>query len=259
MKTCDPVRTLMEIKHKLDHDKNRTPVDATKYRRMIDALMYLTSSKPDIVHATCLCARYQAKPTEKHLKEVKRIFHYLRGTVNMGLWYTKDSSFELTRFSYADYAGCKDTFKSTFDGTQFLGEKLVGWSSRNPLDEDTVNGLWLSFQQDSYQNQRDLPRDTPLDRVEVLRTFRVILSSIHNDEWKSFQSQPQTACGSHAGNPEHFYWLMGRGIKSRVKIIWNEAVNDWMDEIEAQNAPQGPRSFVTSLYKDGLFTQLKDV
>nr|GEW58393.1 retrovirus-related Pol polyprotein from transposon TNT 1-94 [Tanacetum cinerariifolium] len=72
----------MEIKDKLDLDQNGTPVDATKYRSMIGALMYLTSSRPDIVHATCLCARYQAKPTEKHLKEVKRIFRYLRGTVN---------------------------------------------------------------------------------------------------------------------------------------------------------------------------------
>nr|GFA30885.1 retrovirus-related Pol polyprotein from transposon TNT 1-94 [Tanacetum cinerariifolium] len=81
-----------------------------------------------IVHATCLCARYTAKPTEKHLKEVKRIFRYLRGTVNTGLWYTKDSGFELTGFSDADYAGCKDTFKSTSGGAQFLGEKLVSWS-----------------------------------------------------------------------------------------------------------------------------------
>ncbi|GKC57930.1 retrovirus-related pol polyprotein from transposon TNT 1-94 [Tanacetum coccineum] len=130
METCDPVGTPMEIKDKLDLDKNGTLVDATKYRSMIGALMYLTSSRPDIVHATCLCARYQAKPTEKHLKEVKRIFRYLRGTVNMGLWYTKDSGFELTGFSDADYAGCKDTFKSTSGGTQFLGEKLVGWSSK---------------------------------------------------------------------------------------------------------------------------------
>ncbi|GJV85978.1 hypothetical protein Tco_1525876 [Tanacetum coccineum] len=66
---------------------------------MIGALMYLTSSRPDIVHATCLCARYQAKPTEKHLKEVKRIFRYLRGTVNTGLWYTKDSGIERLLFS----------------------------------------------------------------------------------------------------------------------------------------------------------------
>nr|GEW44935.1 retrovirus-related Pol polyprotein from transposon TNT 1-94 [Tanacetum cinerariifolium] len=74
MESCDPVGTPMEIKNKLDLDQNRTPVNATKYHSMIGALMYLTSSRPDIVHATCLCARYQAKPTEKHLKEVKMIF-----------------------------------------------------------------------------------------------------------------------------------------------------------------------------------------
>nr|GFB00569.1 hypothetical protein [Tanacetum cinerariifolium] len=85
MESCDLVGTPMEIKDKLDIDQNGTPVDATKYRSMIGALMYLTSSRPGIVHATCLCVRYQAKPTEKHLKEVKRIFRYLQGTVNTGL------------------------------------------------------------------------------------------------------------------------------------------------------------------------------
>ncbi|GJV02093.1 hypothetical protein Tco_1335662 [Tanacetum coccineum] len=93
----------MDIKDKLNLDKNETLVDATKYRSMIGALMYLTSSIPDIVHTTCLCVRYQAKPIEKHLKEVKRIFRYLRGIINIGL-----------------------------------------------------------------QNRRDLPWDTPLDRIEVL-------------------------------------------------------------------------------------------
>ncbi|GKD23267.1 putative ribonuclease H-like domain-containing protein [Tanacetum coccineum] len=130
METCDPVGTPMEIKDKLDLDQHGSPVDETKYRSMIGALMYLTSSRPDIIHATCLCARYQAKPTEKHLKEVKRIFRYLWGTINTGLWYTKDSGVELIGFSDADYAGCKDTFKSTSGGAQFLGEKLVSWSSK---------------------------------------------------------------------------------------------------------------------------------
>nr|GEV14571.1 uncharacterized mitochondrial protein AtMg00810-like [Tanacetum cinerariifolium] len=130
MESCDPVGTSLEIKDKLDLDQNGTPVYAMKYRSMIGALMYLTSSRPDIVHATCLCARYQAKSTEKHLKEVKRIFHYLRGTINTGLWYTKDSGFELTGFSDADYAGCKDTFNSTSGGAQFLRERLVSWSSK---------------------------------------------------------------------------------------------------------------------------------
>ncbi|GJY39874.1 retrovirus-related pol polyprotein from transposon TNT 1-94 [Tanacetum coccineum] len=84
MESCDPVGTSMEIKDKLDLDQNGSPVDAIKYRSIIGALMYLTSSRPDI-----------------------------------------DSGFELTGFSDADYAGCKDTFKSTFGGAQFLGEKLM--------------------------------------------------------------------------------------------------------------------------------------
>ncbi|GJT08096.1 retrovirus-related pol polyprotein from transposon TNT 1-94 [Tanacetum coccineum] len=92
--------------------------------------MYLTSSRPDIVQAVCYCARYQARPTEKHLKEVKRIFRYLRGTINMGLWYPKGSGFDLTAFSDADHAGCIDTRKSTSGGIQFLGDKLVSWMSK---------------------------------------------------------------------------------------------------------------------------------
>nr|GEY94316.1 ribonuclease H-like domain-containing protein [Tanacetum cinerariifolium] len=125
MESFDPVGTPIEIKDKLDLDQHGTSVDAMKYRSMIGALMYLTSSRPYIVHATCLCARYQAKPTEKHLKEVKRIFGYLWRTINTGLWYTKDSGFELTGFLDVDYARCKDTFKSTSGGAQFLGEKLI--------------------------------------------------------------------------------------------------------------------------------------
>nr|GEZ45673.1 uncharacterized mitochondrial protein AtMg00810-like [Tanacetum cinerariifolium] len=98
---------------------------------MVEALMYLTASRPDIVHATCYCARYQAKPTEKHLTAVKRIFWYLKDTINMGLWYPKDTDFELTAFSDSDHAGCLDSRKSTSGGIQFLGgDKLVSWSSK---------------------------------------------------------------------------------------------------------------------------------
>ncbi|GJS80720.1 hypothetical protein Tco_0730601 [Tanacetum coccineum] len=98
---------------------------------MVGALMYLTKRRPDIVHATCYCARYQAEPTEKHLTAVKRIFWYLKNTINMGLWYPKDTSFELTSFSDSDHAGCLDSQKSTSGGIQFLGgDKLVSWSSK---------------------------------------------------------------------------------------------------------------------------------
>ncbi|GJU29998.1 retrovirus-related pol polyprotein from transposon TNT 1-94 [Tanacetum coccineum] len=120
MTSCDSVGTPMATKH-LDADLSGTPVDQTKYRSMVGALMYLTASRPDIVHATCYCARYQAKPTEKHLTAVKRIFRYLKDSINMGLWYPKDTGFELTAFSDSDHAGCLDSRKSTSGGIQFLG------------------------------------------------------------------------------------------------------------------------------------------
>ncbi|GJW61018.1 retrovirus-related pol polyprotein from transposon TNT 1-94 [Tanacetum coccineum] len=102
MEKCDTVGTAMATKTKLDVDLSGKLVDQTDYHSKIGSLMYLTSSRPDIVQAVCYCARYQARPTENHLKEVKRIFRYLRGTINMGLWYPKDSGFELTAFSDAD-------------------------------------------------------------------------------------------------------------------------------------------------------------
>nr|GFA71927.1 hypothetical protein [Tanacetum cinerariifolium] len=93
---------------------------------MVEALMYLTASRPDIMHATCYCARYQAKPTEKHLTTVKRIFWYLKDTINMRLWYPKDTGFELTAFLDSDHAGCLDSRKSASGGIQFLGgDKLL--------------------------------------------------------------------------------------------------------------------------------------
>ncbi|GKA99146.1 retrovirus-related pol polyprotein from transposon TNT 1-94 [Tanacetum coccineum] len=130
MEKGQSIGTPMATKPKLDADLSGEPVDQTDYRSKIGSLMYLTSSRPDIVQAVCYCARYQARPTEKHLKEVKRIFRYLRGTINMGLWYPKDSGFELTAFSDADHAGCIDTRKSTSGGIQFLGDKLVSWMSK---------------------------------------------------------------------------------------------------------------------------------
>ncbi|GKA65650.1 hypothetical protein Tco_0765357 [Tanacetum coccineum] len=105
---------------RLDADLQGTPTDQTTYHRMIGGLMYLTASRPNIAFATFVYARYQARPTE-----VKRIFQYLRQSYNMGLWYPKDSGFELISYSDADHAGCKDDYKSTSGGLQFLGGKLI--------------------------------------------------------------------------------------------------------------------------------------
>ncbi|GJX76237.1 retrovirus-related pol polyprotein from transposon TNT 1-94 [Tanacetum coccineum] len=126
---CVSMSTPM-VTERLDADLQGTPTDQTTYRRMIGGLMYLTASRPDITYATFVCACYQARPTVKHLKEVKRIFRYLKQSYNMGLWYLKDSEFKLIAYLDADHAGCKDDCKSTSRGLQFLNEKLVSWSSK---------------------------------------------------------------------------------------------------------------------------------
>nr|GEY65956.1 putative copia-type Pol polyprotein [Tanacetum cinerariifolium] len=130
MTSCDGTGTPMATKH-LDVDLSGTLVDQMKYRSKVRALMYLTASRPNIMHATCYCAHYQAQPTEKQLTAVKRIFQYLKDTIHMGLWYSKDIGFKLTAFLDSDHAGCLDSRKSTSGGIQFLGgDKLVSWSSK---------------------------------------------------------------------------------------------------------------------------------
>nr|GEZ24444.1 uncharacterized mitochondrial protein AtMg00810-like [Tanacetum cinerariifolium] len=122
--SCDPVDTPMVEKSKLDEDKEGKAIDPSHYRGMIGTLLYLTANRPDLEFAICMCARYQARPTKKHLHAVKRIFWYLRGTVNQGLWYPKDSLIALTAFTDADHAGCQDTRRSTSGSLQFLRDRL---------------------------------------------------------------------------------------------------------------------------------------
>ncbi|GJT99050.1 retrovirus-related pol polyprotein from transposon TNT 1-94 [Tanacetum coccineum] len=113
MENCDTVPTPMVEQAKLKLHLVGKPVDHTDYRSMIGSLMYLTSSRPDIMFATCMCARYQANPNEHHVSAVKRIFRYLKGTINLGLWYSNDSGIDLTAYSDTDHAGCHLDRKST--------------------------------------------------------------------------------------------------------------------------------------------------
>ncbi|GKE03452.1 hypothetical protein Tco_1395470 [Tanacetum coccineum] len=130
MESCDTVDPPMVEKSKLDEDTQGKAIDSTHYRGMVGTLMYLISSRPDLVYAICMCARYQACPTEKHLHDVKRIFRYLRGIVNQGLWYSKDSAIALTAFVDAAHAGCQDTRRSTSRNMQLFRDKLVSWLSK---------------------------------------------------------------------------------------------------------------------------------
>nr|GEV92738.1 hypothetical protein [Tanacetum cinerariifolium] len=116
MEKGQSIGTPMATRAKLNAGLSGKLIDQTNYLSKIRPLMYLTSSRLDIVQSVCYYARYQARSTEKHLKEVKRIFRYLRGTIDIGLWYLNDSSFELTAFSDVDHAGYIDTHKSTSRG-----------------------------------------------------------------------------------------------------------------------------------------------
>nr|GEX12404.1 copia protein [Tanacetum cinerariifolium] len=127
MDSCDSVDTPMVDRLKLDEDLSRILVDQTRFRSMVGSLMYLTASRSDLVFAVCMCARYQAKPTKKHLEALKRVFRYLKRTINWGLWYLKDTAMTLTAYADADHAGYQDTRRSTSGSAQFLGDKLILW------------------------------------------------------------------------------------------------------------------------------------
>nr|GFB38658.1 hypothetical protein [Tanacetum cinerariifolium] len=154
--------TSMVEQAKLKLDSVRKQVDHTDYRSMIGSLMYVTSSRPNIMFATCMCARYQANPNEHHVSAVKRIFHYLKVTINLGIWYPKDSSFDLTAYSDADHAGCHLDRKSTSRSVQFLGDKLVCWSSKKQ------NCVSISTAESEYVAVSGCCCNAPLRKEDVM-------------------------------------------------------------------------------------------
>ncbi|GJU01509.1 putative ribonuclease H-like domain-containing protein, partial [Tanacetum coccineum] len=119
--------THMETQKPLLKDEDGEEVDVHLYRSMIGLLMYLTSSRPDIMFAMCARVRYQVNPKVSHLLAVKRIFRYLKGQFKLGLWYPKDSPFDLVSYTDSDYAGANLDRKSTTGGCQFLGCRLISW------------------------------------------------------------------------------------------------------------------------------------
>nr|GEX21487.1 uncharacterized mitochondrial protein AtMg00810-like [Tanacetum cinerariifolium] len=121
----------------LGKDKTGKDVDLLLYRSMIGSLMYLMASRPDIMFDVCTFARHQVTPKECHLHAVKRIFRYLKGHPKLGIWYPKDSSFDLLAYSDSDYGGATQDWKSTTGGCQFLGRRLISWKCKRQTIMDT--------------------------------------------------------------------------------------------------------------------------
>ncbi|GJV97844.1 putative ribonuclease H-like domain-containing protein, partial [Tanacetum coccineum] len=128
--TVKTTSTPIETNKALLKDEEAEDVDVHLYRSMIGSLMYLTASRPDIMFVVCACARFQVTPKVSHLHAVKRIFRYLKGQPKLGLWYPRDSPFDLEAFSDSDYAGASLDRKSTTGGCQFLGKRLISWQCK---------------------------------------------------------------------------------------------------------------------------------
>nr|GEY10169.1 ribonuclease H-like domain-containing protein [Tanacetum cinerariifolium] len=122
--------TPIDIEKPLLKDPDGEDVDVHTYRSIIGSLMYLTSSRPDIMFAVCACACFQVTPKASHLYAVKRIFRYLKGKPHLGLWYPKDSTFDSVAYSDSDYAGASLDRKFTTEGCQFLGYRLIYWQCK---------------------------------------------------------------------------------------------------------------------------------
>ncbi|GJX32599.1 putative ribonuclease H-like domain-containing protein [Tanacetum coccineum] len=138
--------TPMETNKALTKDKDGEDVDIYLCRSMIGSLMYLTSSRLDIMFSVCACSRFQVQPKVSHLNVVKRIFRYLKGRPKLGLWYPKDSPFILEAFSDIDYTGASLDRKSTTGGCQFLGSRLISWQCKKQtvVDNSTTEAEYIA-------------------------------------------------------------------------------------------------------------------
>ncbi|GJV78084.1 hypothetical protein Tco_1509668 [Tanacetum coccineum] len=144
----------METQKPLLKDEGGEKVDVHIYRSIIGSLMYLTSSRPDIMFAVCACARYQVNSKVSHLYAVKRIFRYLKGQPKLGLWYPKDSPFDLVAYTNSDYAGASLDRKSTIGGGGTRRQETIG---------DTIS-------QTSFENVSKHSNDQLLARGSTLQS-----------------------------------------------------------------------------------------
>ncbi|GKD63899.1 hypothetical protein Tco_1306007 [Tanacetum coccineum] len=151
--------TPMETLKPLIKDENAEDIDVLLYRSMIGSLMYLKSSRPDIMFVVCACARFQVTPKVSHLHGVKRIFRYLKGQPKLSLWYPKDSPFDLEAYTDSDYTGASLDRKSTIGGCQFLRSRLISWQCKN---QTIVVNSTTKAEYESVVPQPISPTQTPI-------------------------------------------------------------------------------------------------
>ncbi|XP_070047103.1 secreted RxLR effector protein 161-like [Nicotiana tomentosiformis] len=144
MESSKVIDTPIATATRLDMDKPGSPVNETMYRGIIESLLYVTASRPDIIFSVGLCARFQSNPKESHLKTAKRILRYLKGTQDLVLYYPSGDNFDLIGYADADYAGYMVDRKSTSGMAHSLGSCLISWGTRKQ------NSVALSTAEDEY-------------------------------------------------------------------------------------------------------------
>ncbi|GJY69165.1 putative ribonuclease H-like domain-containing protein [Tanacetum coccineum] len=161
--------TPTDLEKPLVKDADADDVDEHLYRSMIGSLMYLTTSRPDIMFAVCACARFQVSPKTSHLLAVKRIFRYLKGKPSLGLWYSKDSPLELIAYTDSDYAGATLDRKSTTGGCQFLGNRLISWQCKKQtiVATSTTEAEYVAARsaEASTDDNRDVKINATIDEI----------------------------------------------------------------------------------------------
>ncbi|GKB42659.1 hypothetical protein Tco_0887601 [Tanacetum coccineum] len=164
----------MSCETKLARDEDGEPFDNTKYRKMIGSLLYLMASRPDIMFCVCLCACFQEAPKTSHLEVVKRIFRYIKGTSQLGLWYPKGTRVETIVYADSDHAGDYVNRKSTSAVCTFMGCCLTSWFSKKQtaLAISTTEAEYVSVgkacQQALWMKQALVDYDINLDDIPVL-------------------------------------------------------------------------------------------
>nr|GEY95380.1 uncharacterized mitochondrial protein AtMg00810-like [Tanacetum cinerariifolium] len=198
-------------------DLDGEDVDVHTYRSMIGSLMYLTSSRPDIMFAVCACTRFQVTPKALHLHAVKRIFRYLKGKRHLGLWYPKDSPFYLVSYLDSDYAGASLDKKSTTGGCQFLRCRLISWQCKKQtvIATSSTKAEYIPATSCCAQVNDVIRLQALIDRKKVSITEATVREAIRLDDAKSIDCLP---------NGEIFTELLRMGYeKPSTKLTFYKA------------------------------------
>nr|GEU40731.1 ribonuclease H-like domain-containing protein [Tanacetum cinerariifolium] len=222
--------TPMETQKPLLKDENDEEVDVHMYRSMIGSLMYLTSSRPDIMFAVCACARYQVNLKDSHLHDVKRIFRYLKGQPKLDLWYPKDSPFDLVVYIDSDYAGASlDRKSTTRDGKEIVITESPVKRDLQLADEEGINCLPNStiFEQLALMGYENLLQKLTFYKPFIFPQWKFLMHTIlqclspKTTAWNEFSSTMASAiiCLAADQNFSFSKWIFDSMIRNLDNVF----------------------------------------